>query len=136
MSKKATKTDIAEALVNLHSWLKPGDTVYTILRHTSRSGMLRRIGVVIMEDGFSRHPDYAVNVVVNGRTLEREDPEGVPMGGAGMDMGFALVYNLSYSLFPDGFDCIGKGCPSNDHSNRENNSHHKDGGYALRQRWL
>jgi hypothetical protein len=58
------------------------------------------------------------------------------MGGAGMDMGFALVYNLSRSLYPNGFDCIGESCPSNDHVNGYNRSHHADGGYALQQSWL
>ena len=64
------------------------------------------------------------------------------MGGAGMDMGFALVYELSHALYPDGFDCIGEGCPANDHNNpphpdREAGSmHHASGGYALNQRWM
>lgn len=62
-------------------------------------------------------------------------------------MGFELVYSLSRTLFPDGFDCIGEGdgygtfCPSNDHSNDRTRDyspgrHHGGGGYALRQRWL
>ena len=38
-----------------------------------------------------------------------------------MDMGFALVYGLSRTLYRDGHKCLGdKGktrCPSNDHSN-------------------
>ena len=69
--------------------------------------------------------------------------EGIRVRGAGMDMGFHLVYNLSATLFPDGFDCVGDGpgqlCRSNDHSNgdRDYTPHrHKDGGYALKHRWL
>jgi hypothetical protein len=34
-----------------------------------------------------------------------------------MDMGFALVSNLSATLYRDGFDCTGEHCSSNDHSN-------------------
>ena len=62
----------------------------------------------------------------------------IRMGGAGMDMGFALAYNLGRCLFPDGFACIGERCPSNDHSNRgsRDNKQHSDGGYALRQEWI
>jgi len=72
------------------------------------------------------------------------------------DSGSQLVYNLSRTLYPDGFGCIGKGCLSNDHSNgdRDYTPHgngmtlhlrevrigadhwHTDGGYALRHRWL
>jgi hypothetical protein len=34
-----------------------------------------------------------------------------------MDMGFALVHELSGRLYPDGFGCLGERCPSNDHRN-------------------
>lgn len=65
---------------------------------------------------------------------------GLTVGGCGMDMGFHLVYNLSRVLFPSGFECIGKGCPSNDHSNGDRNyephRHTGDGGYAIKHRWL
>jgi hypothetical protein len=40
--------DRGSALEHLHDWLKPGDTVYTVLRHVSRSGMLREIGVILL----------------------------------------------------------------------------------------
>jgi len=56
-----------------------------------------------------------------------------------MDMGFHLVYSLSRALYPDGFACVGDYCPSNDHSNgqpKDLRSHHRDGGYALRQEWI
>lgn len=61
------------------------------------------------------------------------------MGGVGMDMGFALVHELSYSLWPNGFECTGQRCPSSDHANGDRNyepHHHASGGYALRQEWL
>lgn len=63
-----------------------------------------------------------------------------------MDMGFNLVYNLSRTLFPDGFICSGESCRSNDHFNDRSKGmrpenfagkrHTGDGGYALRQEWL
>jgi len=35
-----------------------------------------------------------------------------------MDMGFHLVYELSHTLYGDGYACLGKGkCPSNYHNN-------------------
>ena len=72
--------------------------------------------------------------------------EGVIVNGCGMDMGFALVYNLSRTLYPQ-YNCTGNRswsdrCPSNTHVNkgddRDNYSPkvvHTDG-YALSQRWL
>ena len=54
-------------------------------------------------------------------------------------MGFHVVYNLGATLYPEGYDCIGLGCPSCDHSNGDRNRSphpHKDGVYALRHRWI
>ena len=156
---KQEKQDQAEAIVKLREWLKPGDTVHTILRHVSRSGMQREVGVVIIDkDGNDIHPNYLVSKALGLRVGKRD---GLIMGGCGMDMGFALIYELSAKLFPEGFGCIGaevpgirgRSCPSNDHSNgdRDYTPHpgcgqpdkrgHKDhwhtsGGYALRQHWL
>lgn len=153
------RDDARETLRNL---VKPGDTVYTILRHVSRSGMQRTIGVVVMADGKPFDVTGWVGKAL-GWSVDR-DRWGVKVGGAGMDMGFHLVYSLSWALWPDGFGCVGEGCPSSDHGNGDRSyavhhkarsragyctacghngddchgaEHwHKDGGYALRHRWL
>lgn len=121
-SVRFSKSDKEEALQFLREQLKPGDTVHTILRHVSRSGMMRRISVVKIDSTGTRQFDRAIAALGIG-SIDR-DYEGVKVGGAGMDMGFWLVYELSHALFPDGFGCVGKGpngsgvyCPSNDHSN-------------------
>lgn len=129
-----TYTEKQEAFQNLKDWLKPGDTVYTILRHVSASGMTRHIGLVINRDGAMIHPNYAVSKVLGYRINKRGD--GLVISGCGMDMGFHIVHNLGYALFPNGFDCVGKGCPSNDHTNQVESTHHASGGYALHQVWL
>ena len=136
------KKEQEEARVKLREWLQPGMTVYTILRHVSRSGMSRDVGVVLMwPDGSTLNPNHLVAKATGGRVNKAGD--GVVMGGCGMDMGFALVNDLSYNLFPDGFDCIGDKCPAADHFNNvtapasgvwHHDSH--QGAYALRQRWL
>ena len=42
----------------------------------------------------------------------------IKVGGCGMDMHFATVYNLARSIRPNGHRCTGeRDCPSNDHSN-------------------
>lgn len=141
-----TKTEIDESLAKLREWLHPGDTVYTILRHVSRSGMSRNISVVVpFGDGDFIHPNHAV-AVVTGMPLVRGWNDAVKVSGAGMDMGFHLAYALSHRLFPDGYGCTGDKCASNDHSNgdRDYTRHgnggadhwHTDGGYAIKQRWL
>lgn len=136
MSSKAEK---AEAIARLQEILKPGDTVYTILRHVSRSGMSRSISLVKMgENGPHTLDSYVCRAGLG--TYDRNN-SGVKVGGCGMDMGFHLVYNLAWTLYPTGHDCTGEHCPSNDHHNqpypaKDGTGHHKDGGYALVQSWL
>ena len=130
-----------EAITELRELLKPGDTVYTVLRHVSRSGMMRAISPMIIQDGGA--PWEISHLVCPA--LERKFHQkhgGVKVHGCGMDMGFELIYTLSRTLFPDGFECIGKGCPASDHvnppqdRNYEPHLHPIDGGYALGHRWL
>lgn len=139
-TKKELATQERERLrVTLLGLLKPGDEVRTILRHVSKSGMTRSVSVVINGEDYT----YIVARLMNERMDNVHD--GIKMGGAGMDMGFALVYNLSRYLWPHGYPCAGEGydrCRSNDHANpgpnRDNYGPdviHRDG-YALKQRWL
>jgi hypothetical protein len=158
---RVSKSDRADAIERLRADLNPGDTVHTVLRSVSRSGMSRSIDAYKIVDGDPHWLSYSVAKA--GVGTWDDGREAVKMGGAGMDMGFALVYSLSCILFPDGFGCIGEGCPSNDHSNgdRDYTPHgqeltleayralaedaiasyyaqhwHQEGGYALRQRWI
>jgi len=137
------KSEIQEAREGLRAILKPGDTVYTVLRHVSRSGMYRAIDCYKFENDQPSWLSYRVAKAIDDKFDKRYDAIGV--GGCGMDMGFSIVYNLSHALYPDGFECIGQDkdkhvyCPSNDHSNgdRDYGKHwHKDGGYALRHKWM
>ena len=138
-SLKYTPMSKDEAKAEILNVLKPGMTVFTVLRHVSRSGMFRRISPVVLHEGDIEHLDaWVADLLGRGRGAACGG-DGVPVHGCGMDMGFELVYNLSATLFPDGFECIGGLCPSNDHSNGDRNytpHTHESGGYALRQRWI
>ena len=123
-----------EYRAKLREILPPGTTVYTILRHVSRSGMMRHISAVIKTDEGIQDISYWVARAIDEKHSDKNG--GIKMGGCGMDMGFDLVYRLAYALYPDGFDCVGEGCPSNDHSNHVEATHHKNGGCALRHNWL
>jgi hypothetical protein len=134
---KYTKAEQEAARVTLRELLPPGSTVHTTVKHVARSGMSRSISCYVIRDDSPRWIDSLICKAV-GYTFD-EKREAVKIGGCGMDMGFAIVYDLAYSLWGKNFSCIGKGCPSNDHSNgdRDYTPHaHSDGGYALRQRWL
>ena len=97
MSKPTKKTEQREALERLRQWIKPGDTLYTILRHRSASGMNRVIQVIKIENGEPVWLGYNVAKALGRRYDERH--EGVVCQGGGMDMGFDLVYSLSCALF-------------------------------------
>lgn len=127
----------AEAIAKLRDWLKPGDTVFTLVRSVSASGMSRTMDLYVIREGEPLRVTWSVCDAC-GFTYDRKR-EALKVSGCGMDMGFHVVYSLSRVLFADGFTCAGDKCPSNDHSNGDRDytpHHHSDPGYALRQRWM
>lgn len=133
----------AEAIDDLRKWLPPGSKVRTVLRHVSRSGMRRSISPIIMVNGSVFDATWHVSRAIGWNVHQRH--YGLIVDGAGMDMGFHLVYTLSRVLYSDGFECIGRDheirrlrCPANDHVNPgdKDKTYHQDGGYALRHDWL
>jgi hypothetical protein len=120
MSKRKDE-ERAKAIAELKEVVKPGDTLYTILRHVSKSGMSRRISVY--SEGM-RMLDSLVSEVTGYKFASKGD--GLVVSGCGMDMGFHLVYNVSSALYggyghnPEGgYKCLGEEgrCPSNYHAN-------------------
>ena len=134
---KAQKAAQQDACEKLRKLIQPGDKVFSILDHVSKSGMTRHIRIkLISKDGTTYDPNYLVAQALDMRQAKRGD--GIVTQGCGMDMGFSLVYNLGYALFPDGFTCTGLKTDK-DHSNRKGDYSphiHKDGWYALRHEWL
>ena len=92
---------LEETQERLLEWLPRGTTIYTILRSRSRSGMQRVIGVVVFVDGEARHPNWLVGTLLGRRV--KPDYDGIVCNGAGMDMGFELVYSLAQKLYGDGY---------------------------------
>ena len=148
-----------EFIEKLREILKPGDIVYTTVKHVSRSGMSRSIDVHVIRDNQPVWLSYWVAKAIDAGFDERH--EAVKMGGCDMDMGFALVYDLSRILFPDGFGekCIWEECTyrpatkyeaehCNDNlaegvtphifggRNGDPSGWDNDGGYALIQKWM
>lgn len=144
----------AQAKDDLLEFIKPGQTVYCILRHVAKSGMSRRISLFVIQNGELRDITGTAAVAMD-RTLNR-DEFSIVVGGCGMDMGWHLVYCLSRCLFPDGFGTIGSnGIVTNLRPltrekaveaiaagyhfrgrNGDTSGWDNDGGYALTHRWL
>jgi hypothetical protein len=135
----AEKTEAIERLLQA---VEPGDTVYTIARHVSRSGMQREISLVAIDrsvivlpvesrDGIAMIGREALTTIDHwvARALGYRIGKhgGIVVGGCGMDMGFHLVYNLGRTLWPNG--------TSKPHG-RRNGQPDSEGGYALNHGWL
>lgn len=128
----------AQACADLRGILKPGDKVYTVLRHVSSSGMSRRISVlaaVVEEqtgtDGKRRRVPVIRDLsfmVATALDYPQHDGTGaLVVGGCGMDMGFHVVYSLGSRLWPEG---------TKKPHGRRNGSPDRAGGYALRHEWV
>jgi hypothetical protein len=104
--------------------VQPNDVIYTLVKRVSSSGMSRSIGVYRVVNGGIQDISYFVANVL-GWKLSKDG--GVTVGGCGMDMGFHLVYSLSWVLFPNGTTAP--------HGTR-NGKPDCDGGYALNHKWL
>ena len=115
----------AQAKADLLEFIKPGSTIYCILRHVSASGMSRRISLVVMQDGKPRNITGTAAAAM-ASTLNR-DEFSIVVNGCGMDMGFHLVSSLGCRLWP-------KGTPE-PHGSLNGTPNH-DGGYALKHEWL
>lgn len=118
-AEKPTQEDINQ----LKAWIESNNyTVYTVIRHVSRSGMMREISVVIPVIDIPRydntgdkpklvyshvrqfvHPSYTIAGLLNRQYSEKNGHNAVVCHGAGMDMGWDLVYNLSSVLYGDGY---------------------------------
>ena len=151
-TRRYTNDETAKAIEYLRAQLTPGRTVYTKITHVSRSGMSRSIECYLAQ---GRDNLTDITWLVARATNSRVDNThgGIIMGGCGMDMGFALVYNLGRTLYPNGVPCTGSRgydpdtyapiqdpprCKSNDHVNDATVPYsrdviHRDGGYALHQ---
>ena len=118
ISKKAQKEmDIQYAREQLLThYLKEGDTVYTVLRSVSSSGMSRTLSLKVASEGKILDLTYYAGTVLDWPIVEVNGSRALRVGGCGMDMGFHTVYSLSRVLFRE-----------------EGNT--KDAGYSLNHAW-
>ena len=114
-----SNTDKQEAIATLRNILKPNyDTIYTVLRHRSASGMTRFMDLYVMRDNQPRRLTWQAAKAL-GWTYDTKR-EALKVGGCGMDMGFHAVYTLSCVLFSD----------------EKGRYHGADAGYALNHEWI
>jgi hypothetical protein len=130
MSKK-TYNEREQAIIDLRRYLRPGTTVYTVLRHVSASGMSRTLDLYVIKKNKPLRLTYSAAKALGYSTDKNGD---LKVSGCGMDMGWNTVYNLSRTMFPKGYvpAKAGQGGRNGEDANKIDT----DGGYALVQRWL
>jgi hypothetical protein len=118
ISKAAqARQDRAEAIERLREIFPDGSTAYTVLRHVSASGMSREISVINRGTDDVWDCSYLVARALGWRIGKRG---GIVIEGAGMDMGFHLVYEMSQTIHASEPGRVGSDRP----------------GYAVKQRWI
>lgn len=120
MATKKQLQERAEAREKLRAIVDPSKRVYTMLRHVSASGMSRDISLFVVEGDTLRNITYLAAQALGERVRDSHGQRAIRVSGCGMDMGFHLVYNLSWALYSTG-DLAA------DNARRA--------GYVLRQEW-
>jgi hypothetical protein len=122
---KTNEIEKNEALKHLRKIIKPNDVINCFLRHVSSSGMTRRISFYVIKNNKLIGLDWYIEKVLGYK--RNYNNEGLVVGGCGMDMGFAVVYELGLSLWPKG--------TKKPHGIR-NGEPDSNGGYALKHSWV
>lgn len=93
------------AIQRLKEVFKKGDTLFTQLEHVSKSGMTRHIKVRQLKQDCALDWTRLVSIALDWKEAKNKygNPNGIKVGGCGMDMGFHLIYTLSKILFDDGY---------------------------------
>jgi|TARA_E500000178_G_scaffold327843_1_gene357286 hypothetical protein len=86
----------AYAETKLNQILKRNETIYSVIRHVSQSGMTRHITFFIIKDGQVWHIDNLISDYLDYRTNKRFN--ALVVGGCGMDMAFSVVNNLQEQM--------------------------------------
>lgn len=114
--QKALDVEYAREQLLTH-YLTEGDTVYTVLRSVSSSGMSRTMSLKVAKDGKILDLTYYAAAVLDYPLVEVNGSRALRVGGCGMDMGFHIVYSLSSVLFRKAGESA-------------------DSGYLLKHSWL
>ena len=103
LSKKDQNTERDNSILNLKSLLSPGDTVYTLIRSVSSSGMSRTMSLYIVKDNRLVNITYYTARALGWSLRDVNGSRVMRVGGCGMDMGFHAVSTLSRVILGDDY---------------------------------
>ena len=118
---------IDESTTALRRLLTPGATVYVINRHTSASGMTRRLSFFTVSENRMAPITWHISHALGYLIADTNGHRTITVQGCGMDMGFHVVSSLGATLWPNGTPMP---------HGRRNGEPDSDGGYALKSEWL
>ena len=100
---RTLEQDKLDAISKLKEFVKEGDTLYTDVKHVSKSGMTRHMKVVQLQVYKNKAtPSYWHYFIAKALDLPMNKDYQVIVRGCGMDMGFHLIENLSRVLYGKG----------------------------------
>lgn len=104
MSKR-TEDNKAYAIEKLNRLIPKGSMVYTAVTKVARDGMSRNIKVLaaINDTNGPRIVNISAPISDLIEYFKWSDDGSVKVGGAGMDMGFHVVYEVASALYGDGY---------------------------------
>lgn len=126
-----SKEEVSESLATLRKNCPPGTKVYCTLRHVSRSGIRREISLHAMKKGVPVSLSWDAARVLGWSLNDGRSHWAIKVDGAGMDMGFHLVNQLSYALH----GMKDRGADTIDAGGQPRRGHYR-AGYSLRHEWL
>ena len=116
--KQAAELERSESIERLRTLFAGNEKplIYTILRSVSSSGMTRHISLFYASSAGLTNITYSAALALGWPLSEKNGHRAIRVSGAGMDMGFHLVYTLSSVVYRGHAD--------------------SDAGYLLEQEWL
>lgn len=95
----------AAASSKLRGLLADDPTVYVVQRHTSASGMTRRLSLFIVDTTAGEYSDKLRDITVTAAAVlgyrVRSEDHTISVQGVGMDMHYHVVSSLSRRLYED-----------------------------------
>ena len=92
-----TTTELETAKAKLAGLLSDTDTIYTVLRSVSKSGLSQSISFHLVDNNKNIvNINYYISVILGYKFSKSLD--GLKIEGCGMDRGFDVVYTLSRAL--------------------------------------